>query len=135
MSEDASYEVQRAIFELLTNAPDVVALVDRRVYDRVDANVTFPYISFGPEQEIPEDIDCIDASEIFLQIDIWSTDPGYREAKRIAGAVEKALHDSDLQLQDNAMVYIACNGRRMMRDPDGLTSHAVLTFRAGVEKH
>ncbi|MDX3929251.1 MAG: DUF3168 domain-containing protein [Shinella sp.] len=139
MSEDASYELQRAIYARLVADAGLAGLVADRVYDdvpRQDGKITadFPYVSFGPETEIPEIYDCIDGAEITMQIDAWSRDPGFREVKRIAAAVEKALHDAPLTIAENALVYFVKDGRRVMRDPDGLTSHAVITFRAGVEK-
>lgn len=133
MTEDASYELQRAIYAALIADPAVSALVGDRVYDRVPADVVFPYISFGPEQELPENADCIDASEIFVQLDFWSQDPGKREAKRGAKAIKAALEESALHLSENALTYFEFDGRRIMTDPDGLTSHAAVTFRAGVE--
>ncbi|KQY31802.1 DUF3168 domain-containing protein [Rhizobium sp. Root483D2] len=141
MTEDVSHELQVAIVDRLKGFADLVALIDDRVFDWVPRNVSgevtaaFPFVSFGPEQDIPEDADCIDASEIVIQIDAWSRDPGYREVRRVAKGVISALDNASLPLADNALVYFAYDGRRVLRDPDGLTSHAVLTFRAGVERH
>lgn len=141
MTEDVSHELQVAIVARLKGYADLSALIGDRVYDRVERDAagevtaTFPYVSFGPEQDIPEDADCIDASEIVIQIDAWSRDPGYREVRRVAKAVVSALDETSLPITDNALVYFEYDGRRILRDPDGLTSHAVLTFRAGVEKH
>ena len=135
MSEDAAYELQRAIYAILIADAGFAALADDRVYDRAPDKVQFPYVSFGPSQEIPEAVDCIDAAEIIIQIDAWSRDPGEREVKQLAKAIKAALDGEALQLSDNALVYFEYSGRRVMKDPDGITSHAVLTFRAGVENH
>ncbi len=135
MSEDAGHEIQVAIVTALKADSDVAAMTGGRVYDRVPANAEYPYISFGPEQDIPEDADCIEASEIILQIDVWSQDPGFREARRVGKAVKRALTEDAITLADNALVYFEYDGRRVLRDPDGNTSHVVLTFRAGVEHH
>lgn len=135
MSEDAGHELQVAIVNVLKADPDVSTMTAGRVYDRVPLDAGYPYISFGPEQDIPEDADCIEASEIILQIDVWSQDPGFREARRIGKAVKRALTDEAITLTDNALVYFEFDGRRVLRDPDGNTSHVVLTFRAGVEHH
>lgn len=142
MSEDTSYELQRAIVAALKNDAIVTTLIEGRVFDNVprspDTGATtagFPFVSFGGEQGVPENIDCIDAEEIIIQIDAWSRDPGYMEVKRIAKAVKNVLHEAELPIADNGLVYFVFDGRRVLRDPDGLTSHAVLTFRAGVENH
>lgn len=140
MSEDASYEVQVAIVAALKGNSELSALIAGRVYDHVPRDPTtkrvtaaFPYVSLGAEQDIPEFYDCIDAAEIVLQIDAWSRDPGFREVKRVADRVKKALHDAPITLADNALVYLAYDGRRIFRDPDGLTSQAAISFRIGVE--
>ena len=141
MSEDVSHELQVAIVAALKGSADLVQLIGDRVYDLVPRDPTtkrvtaaFPYVSFGPEQDIPEFFDCIDSSEIILQIDAWSRDPGFREVRRIADRVKRALHDAPIALTDNALVYLAYDGRRIFRDPDGLTSQASISFRAGVER-
>lgn len=140
MSEDAAYELQLALVPWLKNDPSVSAFIGERVFDFVPRDpatgkvtAQFPFVALGEEQEIPENYDCIEGSEIFLDLHVWSRDPGFREAKRIANAVKASLNDAELPLTDNALVYFVYDGRRVMRDPDGLTSHAVLTFRAGIE--
>ena len=140
MSQDASLELQIAIVGLLKNNADLSALVDGRIYDRVPPDAAgkvtakFPYVSLGPDQEITDDAECLRASEFILQIDAWSREAGFPEVKRIARAIEDALNDVELDLTDNAAIYFHYDGRRIFRDPDGLTSHAALTFVAGVEK-
>lgn len=68
MTKDAAHELQVAIVNALKADPDVAALVGIRIFDVVpakDGKITaeFPYISFGPVQDLPEDADCIEASE------------------------------------------------------------------------
>lgn len=130
---DASYELQRAMYAALKNDSGVAALVGGRIYDRVPADVAFPYVSFGPEQEIPQANDCFSASELVLQLDVWSRDPGRAQAKIVARAVVDALTIDVLGLDENGLTYFEFGGRRILTDPDGLTTHAVLTFRAGIE--
>lgn len=137
MSEDASHELQVAIIACLKADAVVSALIGGRIYDRVPQGVGLPYISFGPTQDVPEPADGLDLSELFVQLSIWSDDPGFAEARRIAKAVIKALAHAfaggDLVLTDNALAYLECDGRRHLRDADGLTSHVALTLRAGIE--
>lgn len=136
---DVSLELQKAIYARLLANDDLAALICDRVYDHVprkDGKVTaiFPFVSFGPERELPEAYDCLKASEFILQIDVWSQGVGFPEVKQIAGLVSDALDDADLRIGGHALAFMSYDGRNIMRDPDGLTSHAVLTFRAAVEK-
>lgn len=140
MTQDATHELQVAIVSALRADMAVTALVGNRVYDRVPMEAgkitaEFPYISFGPTQDVPEGFDCIDASELFIQIDAWSRDPGFAEGRKIAKAIKDGLHEQSLTLADNALVYFEFEGRRDIRAPDGLTTQIVMTFRAGVENH
>lgn len=139
-TQDAAHELQVKIVDRLKADADLSALVGARIYDIVpmaSGKVTaqFPYVSFGPTQDIPEDADCIDGSELIIQIDAWSRDPGFAEGRRIAKAIKAALGDETLALSDNALVYFEFDGRRDLRAPDGLTTQIVSTFRAGVEHH
>ncbi|MCF1481666.1 MULTISPECIES: DUF3168 domain-containing protein [Rhizobium/Agrobacterium group] len=135
MSEDAAHELQVAIVTCLKADADVTALIAGRVYDRVPQGVSLPYVSFGPTQELPEDADGLNLSDLFIQLSVWSDDPGYAEGRRIAKAVVAALSGDTLSLNDNALVYLELDSRRDLRDPDGLTTHIALTFRAAIENH
>lgn len=140
MAADASLELQDAIVKRLKADATMTSLVGNRVYDRVPAGpngitAEFPYVSWGPEQEVPEYADCIDAAEIFVTLNVWSRAVGYAEAKKISAAIRASLHDAELTLTDNGFVYLEYDGRRLLRAADGETSQAVVTFRAGIEQN
>lgn len=136
---DPSYELQIAIVGRLKGYTALTALIGDRVYDSIPRNANgevtadFPYVSFGPDQVVPDGWDCGESSEIFLQIDAWSRAVGFPEVKHIANAIRLALHNYEFALTDNALVSFGFDGRRVMRDPDGKTSHAVIMFKAVVE--
>ena len=137
-----SLELQRAIVRVLTADSDVADLVAGRVYDAVppeteraaDTGAAWPYISMGPSDERSDDADCIDGFEITLQIDCWSRAVGCPEVRELAAAVRSALDDEELPLDETAMVAFAHVTTRIFRDPDGLTSHAAMTFAALIEQ-
>jgi len=141
MSNDAAYELQVAIVKALKADAAVKALIGGRIYDRIPMDGTgkvtakFPYVSLGPEQEIPEHINCIAGGDIVQQLDVWSRAVGRAEAKKIARAVKDALDDVDLSLGSNALVCLSYEGRRVLTDPDGLTTHIPMSFQATVEEH
>lgn len=105
-----------------------------RVYDTVPAEQAFPYVSIGNSFEFRDDAECIDGVEVDFRLDVWSRAPGFPEALRVAEDVRAALHRADLSLEDNALVLIEHLRTDKLRDPDGLTSHAVVEFRAIVEQ-
>ena len=129
-----SLELQGAIVARLKASAGLTALVSGRVYDAVPSNPLFPYITVGEGDETSDDVDCVDGFEISLDIDVWSRAVGFPEAKRISDEVRKALKTPDLTIPTNAMVYFRHRQTRFLRDPDGLTSHAVMTFEAFAEQ-
>lgn len=130
---DALLELQGAVSQALMAAPAVQALVASRIYDRVPKDAGFPYVSFGPADASSDDADCVEGLDVSFQIDVWSRAVGFPEAKQIAGAVRAALHEAELILGEAALASLRHRQTRVMRDPDGLTSHAALTFEALVE--
>jgi hypothetical protein len=129
-----SLELQGAIVARLKAFAPLAALVGPRIYDRVPDVATFPYVSFGPEDSASDDADCITGFEITMQLDAWSRAVGFPEVKRVAEAVRVALHYYELPLSDNALVSLQHRQTRVLRDPDGLTNHAVVEIVALVEQ-
>jgi hypothetical protein len=132
---DASLPLQKAIVATLQADPTLSAIVHGRVYDNVPAPVTFPYVSIGPFQVLPEAADCSEGVEIFVTLDGWSRDGGKSiEAKRLGAAIGTALHEAALTLDNGQrLVSIALEQINYLRDPDGLTAHAAVTVRALTE--
>lgn len=134
-----SLELQGAIVAALKASADVTAIVGNRIYDMVprssDGSITatYPLITLSGWQEVQADAECITASEVTVSIDVWSRAVGSPEAHRLAAAVKTALHNAELTLTDNALVSMEHESTLTLRDPDGLTTHSVIDFRAFVE--
>lgn len=129
-----SLELQGAIVARLKAWAGLAATVGGRVHDSVPTAPVFPYITVGEGDETSDDADCIDGFEISLDIDVWSRAKGFPEAKGISDEIRKALKSADLELPTNALVEFRHRQTRFLRDPDGLTSHAVLTFEGFAEQ-
>lgn len=127
---DPSLPLQAAIVKALKDA-NVVA--GDRVYDDVPPSPAFPYISLGDMQVIPDKADCIDGSEVFVQIDAWSRAVGYPEVKGIGAAIVSALDDRPLTVTGYTAVVFELQNIQYLRDSDGITRHAALTFRALID--
>lgn len=127
---DPSLDLQKAIVAALKGASPVTALVGQRIFDQVPPGTAFPYISYGSDDVLQDDVSCVTAYNASVQIDVWSRANGQPEMKRIAGAVRTALHDADLSLDNHGLVLIEHEQTRYLDDPDGLTHHGALTFKA-----
>ncbi|MFT4129962.1 DUF3168 domain-containing protein [Labrys sp. (in: a-proteobacteria)] len=130
---DPSLALQGAIYpRLQADCPSVSG----RVYDRPPQAVVFPYIGLGESQTVDDSADCVDGVEVFLTLHVWSRAVGRVEAKRIASEVRSSLHEAELDLGANWHFHlIEHRSTTVMDDPDGVTSHAVITFRALIDAH
>lgn len=107
-----------------------------RVFDRVPIGATMPYLELGEFQTVDDGAQCVEAFEVFATLHIWSrpgapADAGQVPGKTIASAVHSALHEVELDLGAAwQFLEIAHQGTRHLKDPDGVTSQSVMTFRA-----
>ncbi|HEV2552716.1 MAG TPA: DUF3168 domain-containing protein [Bosea sp. (in: a-proteobacteria)] len=114
---------------------DVAALAGR-VYDRVPAGATMPYLEIGEFQTLDDGAQCLVAFEVIASLHVWSRpgagdDTGQTTGKAIASAVHSALHEAELDLGPAwQFLEIAHSETRYLKDPDGVTSQSILSFRA-----
>src|SRR5262245_31186395 len=100
------------------------------VFDSVPTSNPFPRITIGEGQSLKDYADCYDGTESFLDVHVWSRAVGYPEAKTIADQCRDLLHDAALALDGHTLGLIEFSSSQFLRDPDGLTSHVAMTFRA-----
>lgn len=128
------YETLIADAQVMAQANDVFDPVPPLPFNAFDAGTKNGYISFGPTQVVNDDAECITAGEHNFQIDCWSRDVGFPHCKRMVDAVARALNNKELDLTDNAFVGMTIENRQVFRDPDGLTSHGVVSVRVFIEE-
>lgn len=133
---DPSLPLQAAIVSRLKNDSGVQAVVGQRIYDEVPANPTFPYISLGDNQVLPDDAGIpqeatcwIDGTEVFWQLDGWARDPHYPTTKQISQAVVAAFHNKPLTITGYSNVICELNTVNYLHDPDGITRHVAISIR------
>lgn len=136
MLTDPGLDLQGAIVVALKGDAGVKALVNAGVYDSVSRGpdgvptVAFPYVAFGDTQLLPESGEQTDAAETIVTLHCWSRAVGFPEVRKIAKAVIAVLHDATLALASGQLQSLLLESSQVLRDPDGLTSHAVLKFSA-----
>lgn len=121
-------ELQAAIVPLLKADATLTGLIAARVYDQPPSGAVFPYVTIGEAQTLRDDASCFEGGQVYLTLHTWSRAVGYPEVRRVADAVVDALHLAPLTLPTNRLTSIMHRQTRTFRDPDGLTSHAVLEF-------
>lgn len=117
---------------------DVGALLGDRIYDRVPDGVLFPYASFGPAQALDLEVTCAtERVELVQDVHVWSRAVGQVEALRICDVLRSTARAADragsLSWSGFVLHSVRVTDIRMVRDPDGLTSHGILTFSAIID--
>lgn len=145
MTESASYELQRAIIAALKadTAMKTVLGDPVRVYDAVPGEPEFPYASWGEEQILADDADCIDGEEIFVTLHVWARQTATEAERPLAKRILHRMRSGLFALRDAGTLTLSgyhlieftlgTPGIQVMRDPDGLTAHGTITFRALTE--
>lgn len=128
-----SLDLQEAVLAVLRNSADLAGLVLDRLYDGAPGLPVFPFIVFGDVQVVPDLADCIDGSEIFPSLHIWSRDKTFAECKTVSATAWASISAAEITLSENRLLLIERSAERYLRDPDGLTMHGVLTLRALTE--
>lgn len=130
---DPSLGLQIAIVQWLKADATVAGRIAGRVYDTVPDNPVFPYVTLGEGQTIPDVADAYDGAEAYVDLHVWSRGVGWPEAKEIAKALQASLVEAPLSIASERLVGLQLEQSRYLRDPDGLTRHVAMTFRALTE--
>lgn len=126
-----SGELQKAIYAALMVAP---ALAGGDVFDQVPERDPFPRITIGDEQVMDDSTTCQQGWDVSADVHCWSRpDTGSKlEVKTLAAAVVARV-TSISSIDGFSLVSLTHETTRVFRDPDGLTEHAVITFRALID--
>lgn len=107
MAKTALLEVQKAIFDTLTNDATFSALVTG-VFDEVPDNRSFPYVTIGDNTtEVPFDTFGRDGKEVTKHIHIWSNYEGFKEAYDILEEMNRLLDNQQIPINqfDTVLVH------------------------------
>lgn len=128
MLTDPTTSLLDAIKARLLNDANITSLIGDRLFDRIPNNPTFPYLSIGEVQVLPELAEATDAATAHVTLHSWDRFKGSDAVKSIGKYVIAALHDQDLTLDDGAVQSLLLESARTLPDPDGLTKHGVYQF-------
>ena len=91
-----SFALQQALFAALSASSDLTALIGSRIFDFVPPDSAFPYVILGDGSEADWSTATEDGSEHAIQVDVWSREPGHREAKQIGDVIRATLNNAAL---------------------------------------
>jgi Protein of unknown function (DUF3168) len=128
-----SLALQKAVFAALAADGGVGALIGERIYDAPPRAAAFPYLSFGEARTTDWSTGTETGAEHRVTFDVWSRERGKSECWTIMDAVQAVLHDASLALDGYQLVNLRFETADARRDPDGITWHGVMRFRAVTE--
>ncbi len=123
--------VHDALIAYLRAAPAVAALVGARVYDRVPASVTFPYVALGLSRTDRFRVQGADGCSLFCEVAGWTraTSGGKHDAETLRAALENALDDAALTVSGHKFQGCWVEGGTVDRMGDGLTVRVSINLR------
>lgn len=130
---DPTLPLQSAVVTALKADATVAALVSARVYDLPPPAPTKPYVTIGEFQMIPDRADCLDGAETAIPVHGWSQTSSTVQVKQLGAAIIAALDEVELSLSGHRTVLFELEQVQYVRDPDGITNHTIVTFRALTE--
>lgn len=102
------------------------------VYDRATESAVFPYATLGASYWTDDSVECIEAREVTLQIDVWHSQSNKGVAEDLVDDVATALRG---WADETALTMhpLEIDAARVTDDPDGVSVHGIVIVRAMVE--
>jgi len=124
------FALQTTIYSTLANDNTLTSTLSAGVYDEVLEGASYPFVSLGEETAVDYSTKDTDGGETTINIHIWSQYKGAKETKQIMDRIHDLLHDSNLSVTGFNLINLRYEFSDIMRDPDGVTRHGVMRFRA-----
>jgi len=123
------FALQSSIYTAL-NVSAITSTLSCGVYDEVVEGNSYPFITLGEETAIDYSTNNLVGAETTVNVHIWSRYKGSKETKEIMDKIHDLLHDVSLTVTGVNLINLRFEYSDIMRDPDGITRHGVMRFRA-----
>jgi hypothetical protein len=124
------FALQTTIYSTLNGDNTLTNTLGAGVFDEVVENATYPFVSLGEETAIDYSTKDLDGGEFTINIHVWSQYKGSKQTKEIMDRIHDLLHDSSLSVSGFNLANLRFEFSDILRDPDGVTRHGVMRFRA-----
>ena len=124
------FALQEAIYTRLSNDSNLTSTLGSSVYDEVPEGSSYPYVTIGETTAVEYDTKDVDGSDQTLMLHVWSQYRGSKETKNIMDRLHDLLHDYSLSVTGANLINLRFEFSDLVRDPDGITRHGVMRFRA-----
>tara|TARA_X000001382_G_scaffold62661_1_gene43310 strand:- start:957 stop:1364 length:408 start_codon:yes stop_codon:yes gene_type:complete len=126
------FALQSRIYATLNGDSNLTSTLGASIYDDVPQGSAYPFVSIGEEQSNEYGTMDLDGMDTALTIHVWSRYDGAKQTKDILDRIHTLLHDSSLSVTGFNLVNLRFEFSDIMRDPDGVTRHGVIRFRATI---
>ena len=124
------FALQEAIYTRLSNDSTLTSTHGASVYDEVPEGSSFPYVTIGETTTVDYSTKDSIGSDQTLMLHVWSQYRGAKETKNIMDRLHDLLHDYSLSVTGANLINLRYEFSDLIRDPDGITRHGVIRFRA-----
>jgi len=125
------FAVQDALYTALAGDAGIQALLGSpaRIYDHVQPDATFPFITLGATQAEPYDTVDHGGMSQRVALHVWSRQRGRKETKMILDALYQRLHHGVLTIAGQKLVLCRFISAEALLDDDGLTYHGLAQYQ------
>lgn len=129
-----STDIRRLAQIVMDRVAAAVPELGGRVQEWATEDLAYPYCTLGAIYGAQADVECIEADDWTIQLDLWGERPEWNKAS-LAGLAQKvrAALKGWSDTDEVTMHPLTVQTPRVMDDPDGVTVHAVLLVEAMVE--
>ena len=124
------FAFQTTIFNALNNDSNLTQTLGASIVDDVPSGTAYPFISIGEARSTDYDTKTEDGGEITVELHFWSQYKGSKEVKQMMDRVHSLLHNSNLSVSRFNLINLRFDYSDILRDPDGITRHGVMRYRA-----
>lgn len=123
------FALQEAIYSAL-NVSAITSDLNCAVVNEPTNDQSYPFIQLGEDRVDDYSTKVEAGGEYELNFDIWSQYKGSKECKQIMDKIHDLLHDSNISVTGFNLVNIQLDYSDILKDPDGVTRHGIMRFRA-----
>ena len=126
------FALHQTLFTTLNGDSQLTNTLGAAVFDDVPDTqaVSFPYVQIGEDTATDYSTKDVTGTETVINLHVWSRYRGSTETKQVMDRVHTSLHDSNLTVTGHNLINMRFEFGDVIRDPDGITRHGVMRFRA-----
>ena len=122
--------LQTIIYTTLSGDNQLTSTLGATVQDEVPSGTNYPVVQIGDDSTTDYSTKDLVGSDTSITIHVWSREFGAAETKNMMDRIHTLLHDSALTVTGFNLINCRLEFTDVLRDPDGITRHGVMRFRA-----